>query len=114
RSRVGNFVETKKALVSEDSKINHLSYIGDAEIGVNVNIGAGTITCNYDGINKHKTRIHDQVFVGSNSALVAPVDIGEGATIAAGSTITQNIQARQLGVARERQRNIDGWQRPKK
>lgn len=113
-ARVGNFVETKKVRVGEGSKINHLSYIGDAEVGANVNIGAGTITCNYDGVNKHKTHIHDQVFVGSNSALVAPVDIGEGATIAAGSTITQNISARQLGVARERQRNIDGWQRPKK
>ena len=113
-ARVGNFVETKKALLGEGSKINHLSYVGDAEIGANVNIGAGTITCNYDGVNKHKTRIHDHVFVGSNSALVAPVEIGEGATIAAGSTITQNIQAQQLGVARERQRNIDGWQRPKK
>lgn len=113
-ARVGNFVETKKTLLGEGSKINHLSYVGDAEIGANVNIGAGTITCNYDGVNKHKTRIHDHVFVGSNSALVAPVEIGEGATIAAGSTITQNIQAQQLGVARERQRNIDGWQRPKK
>lgn len=113
-ARVGNFVETKKAQLGEGSKINHLSYVGDAEIGAHVNIGAGTITCNYDGVNKHKTRIHDHVFVGSNSALVAPVEIGEGATIAAGSTITQNIQAQQLGVARERQRNIDGWQRPKK
>jgi bifunctional UDP-N-acetylglucosamine pyrophosphorylase/glucosamine-1-phosphate N-acetyltransferase len=113
-ARVGNFVETKKALVGEGSKINHLSYVGDAEIGTHVNIGAGTITCNYDGVNKHKTLIHDQVFVGSNSALVAPVVIGEGATIAAGSTITQDVPARNLGLARERQRNIDGWQRPKK
>jgi bifunctional UDP-N-acetylglucosamine pyrophosphorylase/glucosamine-1-phosphate N-acetyltransferase len=113
-ARVGNFVETKKARVGEGSKINHLSYVGDAELGAGVNIGAGTITCNYDGVNKHTTRIHDQVFVGSNTALVAPVEIGAGATIAAGSTITQNVQAQQLGVARERQRNIDGWQRPKK
>lgn len=113
-AKVGNFVETKKAVVGEGSKINHLSYVGDAEVGADVNIGAGTITCNYDGVNKHKTRIHDQVFVGSNTALVAPVEIGVGATIAAGSTITQNVQAQQLGVARERQRNIDGWQRPKK
>mgnify|MGYP001243176382 FL=1 len=113
-AKVGNFVETKKAVVGEGSKINHLSYVGDAEVGADVNIGAGTITCNYDGVNKHKTRIHDQVFVGSNTALVAPVEIGTGATIAAGSTITQNVQAQQLGVARERQRNIDGWQRPKK
>lgn len=113
-ARVGNFVETKKARVGEGSKINHLSYVGDAELGADVNIGAGTITCNYDGVNKHTTRIHDQVFVGSNTALVAPVEIGAGATIAAGSTITQNVQAQQLGVARERQRNIDGWHRPKK
>lgn len=113
-ARVGNFVETKKTRLGEGSKINHLSYVGDAEVGANVNIGAGTITCNYDGVNKHKTYIHDQVFVGSNTALVAPVEIGEGATIAAGSTITQNIPPRQLGVARERQRNIEGWHRPKK
>lgn len=113
-ARVGNFVETKKAVVGEGSKINHLSYVGDAELGANVNIGAGTITCNYDGVNKHQTRIHDQVFVGSNSALVAPVEIGEGATVAAGSTITQSVPAHNLGVARERQRNIDGWRRPKK
>jgi bifunctional UDP-N-acetylglucosamine pyrophosphorylase/glucosamine-1-phosphate N-acetyltransferase len=113
-AKVGNFVETKKAVVGEGSKINHLSYVGDAEVGADVNIGAGTITCNYDGVNKHKTRIHDQVFVGSNSALVAPVEIGAGATIAAGSTITQNVPPQQLGVARERQRNIDGWQRPRK
>jgi len=113
-ARVGNFVETKKALVGEGSKINHLSYVGDADVGANVNIGAGTITCNYDGANKHKTRIHDDVFVGSNSALVAPVEIAQGATIGAGSTITQNVPAGQLGVARQRQRNIDGWQRPKK
>ncbi len=113
-ARVGNFVETKKTCLGEGSKINHLSYVGDAEVGANVNIGAGTITCNYDGVNKHKTYIHDQVFVGSNTALVAPVEIGEGATIAAGSTITQNIPPRQLGVARERQRNIEGWHRPKR
>lgn len=113
-AKVGNFVETKKALVGQNSKINHLSYVGDAELGANVNVGAGTITCNYDGVNKHKTRIHDDVFVGSNTALVAPVEIGKGATIGAGSTITQSVDADQLAVARERQRNLDGWKRPKK
>lgn len=113
-AKVGNFVETKKAIVGEGSKINHLSYVGDAELGTNVNVGAGTITCNYDGVNKHKTRIGSDVFVGSNTALVAPVEIGDGATVAAGSTITVNVKPNQLAVARERQRNVDGWQRPKK
>jgi len=112
--RVGNFVETKKAVVGPGSKINHLSYAGDTTIGANVNIGAGTITCNYDGVNKHQTWIEDDVFVGSNTALVAPVTIGSGATIAAGSTITQNVESSQLAVARQRQRNLDGWKRPKK
>lgn len=113
-ARVGNFVETKKAVVGPGSKINHLSYVGDATIGRNVNIGAGTITCNYDGVNKHQTKIEDDVFVGSNTALVAPVTVGSGATIAAGSTITQKVEPNQLAVARQRQRNLDGWQRPKK
>jgi bifunctional UDP-N-acetylglucosamine pyrophosphorylase/glucosamine-1-phosphate N-acetyltransferase len=113
-AKVGNFVETKKAVVGEGSKINHLSYVGDAELGANVNVGAGTITCNYDGVNKHKTRIGNDVFVGSNTALVAPVEIADGATVAAGSTITLNVKTNQLAVARERQRNVDGWQRPKK
>jgi bifunctional UDP-N-acetylglucosamine pyrophosphorylase/glucosamine-1-phosphate N-acetyltransferase len=111
---VGNFVETKKAILGSGSKINHLSYVGDATIGRNVNIGAGTITCNYDGVNKHQTHIEDDVFVGSNTALVAPVTVGSGATIAAGSTITQNVEPQQLAVARQRQRNLDGWERLKK
>lgn len=113
-AKVGNFVETKQTKVGIGSKINHLSYIGDAELGDNVNIGAGTITCNYDGVNKSKTVIDDNVFVGSNSALVAPVTIASGATIAAGSTITQNVNENQLAVARQRQKNLDGWRRPSK
>lgn len=113
-AKIGNFVETKKAQIGHGSKINHLSYVGDATIGAKVNIGAGTITCNYDGVNKHHTTIKDGVFVGSNTALVAPVMIGENATIGAGSTITQNIEDEGLGVARERQRNISGWKRPSK
>jgi bifunctional UDP-N-acetylglucosamine pyrophosphorylase/glucosamine-1-phosphate N-acetyltransferase len=113
-AKIGNFVETKKAIVGEGSKINHLSYVGDAEVGSNVNIGAGTITCNYDGAHKYQTIIRDDVFIGSNSALVAPVVIENGATIAAGSTITLNVEAEHLAVARERQRNISGWKRPKK
>lgn len=112
--KVGNFVETKKAQVGKGSKINHLSYVGDAQLGENVNVGAGTITCNYDGTNKFKTTIGDDVFVGSNSALVAPVTIADGATIAAGSTVTQNVGEKQLAVARQRQRNISDWLRPRK
>lgn len=113
-AKIGNFVETKKAVIGEGSKVNHLSYIGDSEVGRNVNVGAGTITCNYDGANKHKTTIGDNVFVGSNTALVAPVTIGAGATIGAGSTITHDVEGDQLSVARGRQRNIDNWQRPEK
>lgn len=113
-AKIGNFVETKKAQIGEGSKVNHLSYVGDAEVGQNVNIGAGTVTCNYDGVNKYKTIIKDNAFVGSNTALVAPVSVGMTATIGAGSTITGNIDNEQLAVARSRQRNIDGWQRPVK
>lgn len=113
-TKVGNFVETKNANVASGSKINHLSYIGDTVMGSSVNIGAGTITCNYDGANKHKTEIGNNVFVGSNSALVAPVKIGENATIAAGSTITKDVEAQQLAVARSRQVIIKGWKRPEK
>jgi len=113
-AHIGNFVETKKVRLGKDSKTNHLTYLGDAQIGDRVNIGAGTITCNYDGVNKHATRIEDDVFVGSNSALVAPVTLGEGATVAAGSTITSDVTAGVLGVARGRQINVKGWQRPKK
>ncbi|MBB5211738.1 bifunctional UDP-N-acetylglucosamine diphosphorylase/glucosamine-1-phosphate N-acetyltransferase GlmU [Microbulbifer hydrolyticus] len=113
-AKVGNFVETKKAKIGLGSKVNHLSYIGDAEVGEGVNIGAGTITCNYDGVNKSKTVIGNGAFIGSNSALVAPVEIGAGATIGAGSTITREVSADELAVARGKQRNIGGWQRPTK
>lgn len=113
-AKVGNFVEIKKARIGEGSKVNHLSYIGDAEIGQDVNVGAGTITCNYDGVNKFRTRIGDNAFIGSNSALVAPADIGAGATIGAGSVITSKVEDNQLAVGRGKQRNIDGWQRPQK
>ncbi len=115
-TKVGNFVETKKAVVGEGSKINHLSYVGDASLGRNVNVGAGTITCNYDGVNKHQTVLGDGgVFVGSNTSLVAPVNVAEQATIGAGSTITRDInEGGELAVARGKQRNIAGWERPKK
>lgn len=113
-AKVGNFVETKKAIVGEGSKINHLSYVGDAVIGKNTNIGAGTITCNYDGVNKSLTEIGDQVFIGSNTALVAPVKIGSGATVGAGSTITKEVTRSQLAVARGKQTNLSNWQRPVK
>jgi len=113
-TKVGNFVETKKAVVGEGSKINHLSYVGDTLMGRHVNVGAGTITCNYDGANKHQTVMGDGVFVGSNSALVAPVTLGEDATIGAGSTITRDVADNELAIARGKQRNIEGWERPKK
>ena len=112
--KIGNFVETKKAVIAKGSKVNHLSYVGDAQIGRNVNVGAGTITCNYDGVNKSKTEIGDNAFIGSNSALVAPVKIGAGATVGAGSTITRDVEGAELAVARNKQRNIQGWERPKK
>lgn len=114
RTKVGNFVETKKAKVGEGSKINHLSYVGDATLGERVNVGAGTITCNYDGVNKHQTVIGNGVFVGSNTSLVAPVAVAEGATIGAGSTITRDVDRQELAVARGKQRNIQGWERPEK
>lgn len=114
RAHVGNFVELKNAEMGEGAKAGHLAYLGDAVIGARTNIGAGTITCNYDGANKHKTVLGEDVFIGSNNSLVAPVDISSGATTAAGSTITQNVAAEQLAVARARQRNIDGWKRPVK
>ena len=113
-SKIGNFVETKKAIIGHGSKVSHLSYVGDATIGRDVNIGAGTITCNYDGVNKYETLIEDNVFVGSNTALVAPVTIGENATIGAGSTITGDVPGRHLAIARGRQRNIEGWEKPVK
>jgi bifunctional UDP-N-acetylglucosamine pyrophosphorylase/glucosamine-1-phosphate N-acetyltransferase len=113
-SKIGNFVETKKAVIGPGSKVSHLSYVGDAIIGRDVNIGAGTITCNYDGVNKFETLIEDNVFVGSNTALVAPVKIGENATIGAGSTITGDVPGKHLAIARGRQRNIEGWEKPVK
>jgi len=113
-ARVGNFVETKKARIGAGSKVNHLTYIGDCEMGSGVNIGAGTITCNYDGVNKHKTDIGDGVFVGSNSTLVAPLQIADQGFVAAGSTITKAVGEGELAVSRARQRNIQGWQRPRK
>ena len=112
--RIGNFVETKAATIGKGSKVNHLSYIGDAVIGSAVNIGAGTITCNYDGANKYRTTLGDRVFIGSNSALVAPVNIGNGATIGAGSVITKDVPAEQLALTRSEQKIINGWQRPVK
>jgi bifunctional UDP-N-acetylglucosamine pyrophosphorylase/glucosamine-1-phosphate N-acetyltransferase len=112
--KIGNFVETKKAVIAKGSKVNHLSYIGDAKVGSKVNVGAGTITCNYDGVNKFKTEIGDNAFIGSNSALVAPVKIGAGATVGAGSVINKNVEDDELAVARGKQRNIQGWERPTK
>ena len=112
--KVGNFVEIKKANVKTGSKINHLSYIGDSDLGKNVNIGAGTITCNYDGANKHRTTIGDNVFVGSDTQFIAPVTIGDGATIGAGSTITKDSPEQKLTLTRSKQVSIDGWQRPQK
>ena len=113
-THVGNFVEIKKSTVGKGSKVNHLTYVGDTEIGENCNIGAGVITCNYDGANKFKTIIGNNVFVGSDTQLVAPVTIADGATIGAGSTITQNIEKDELVITRVPQRHIQGWQRPVK
>lgn len=113
-SHIGNFVEMKKTRLGKGSKANHLTYLGDTEVGEKVNIGAGTITCNYDGVNKSKTIIGDNAFIGSNSSLVAPVEIGQTATIGAGSVVTANVADQQLAVSRAKQRNIDGWQRPAK
>ena len=114
RAHVGNFVELKNTHMAEDAKAGHLSYLGDADIGARTNIGAGTITCNYDGANKWRTVLGEDVFIGSNNALVAPIVIHSGATTAAGSTVSQDVAAEQLAVARARQRNIDGWKRPQK
>jgi bifunctional UDP-N-acetylglucosamine pyrophosphorylase/glucosamine-1-phosphate N-acetyltransferase len=100
--------------MARGSKANHLSYVGDTTVGQNTNIGAGVITCNYDGANKHQTIIGNDVFVGSDSQLVAPVEIEDGATIGAGSTITSKVDAGKLAISRAKQRQIDGWQRPKK
>ena len=113
-ARVGNFVELKETRMGEGSKANHLAYVGDAEIGRNVNIGAGVITCNYDGANKHKTLIGDDAFIGSDSQLVAPVEVGPGATVGAGSTLTGNAPAGKLTLSRSKQVTRDNWQRPQK
>ncbi|HWV09650.1 MAG TPA: bifunctional UDP-N-acetylglucosamine diphosphorylase/glucosamine-1-phosphate N-acetyltransferase GlmU [Pseudomonas sp.] len=114
KAHVGNFVELKNAVLGEGAKAGHLSYLGDAEIGARTNIGAGTITCNYDGANKHRTVLGEDVFIGSNSSLVAPVTLGDGATTGAGSTVTQDVPAHTLAVGRAKQRNIEGWKRPTK
>ena len=111
---IGNFVEVKKSNVGKGSKINHLSYVGDSEVGSNVNIGAGTITCNYDGAYKHKTVIEDNVFIGSDTQLIAPVTIKSGATIAAGTTITKDVNSDSLAISRPEQKSVSGWNRPKK
>ena len=113
-SKIGNFVECKNAQIGAASKISHLSYIGDAALGASVNIGAGTITCNYDGVNKHKIQIGDDVFIGSNTSLVAPLAIGSGATIGAGTVLTSNAAANQLTLARAPQKTITSWVRPTK
>jgi bifunctional UDP-N-acetylglucosamine pyrophosphorylase/glucosamine-1-phosphate N-acetyltransferase len=111
---VGNFVEIKNSQVDRGSKINHLSYVGDATVGKKVNIGAGTITCNYDGANKHRTVIEDEAFIGSDTQLVAPVTVGKGATLGAGTTLTRNAPAGELTLSRAKQATINGWQRPVK
>jgi len=113
-AHIGNFVEIKKSVVGQGSKVNHFTYLGDSEVGAGVNIGAGTITCNYDGVNKHKTVIGDNAFIGSNSALVAPVIIGKGATIGAGSVIGKDAPNDQLTLTRAKQLSLSNWQRPTK
>ena len=112
-SRVGNFVEVKKSTIGKGTKVNHLSYIGDAHLGKNVNIGAGTITCNYDGVKKSKTNIKDNVFVGSNSSLIAPVTINENSIIGAGSVITKNVKKKSLALTRPAQVEIKNYKRKK-
>jgi bifunctional UDP-N-acetylglucosamine pyrophosphorylase/glucosamine-1-phosphate N-acetyltransferase len=108
-ARVGNFVEVKAAVIGEGSKVNHLSYVGDAQVGAHVNIGAGTITCNYDGTHKYRTVIGDGAFIGSDTQLVAPVTVGPGAVVAAGSTITGDVPGGALAITRVAQRNVEGW-----
>jgi len=111
---IGNFVEVKNSQLGAGSKANHLAYVGDAQLGARVNIGAGTIIANYDGVNKHRTLIEDDVHTGSNSVLVAPITVGAGATVGAGSTVIDAVPAGKLTVARARQTTIDAWQRPKR
>jgi len=112
-SRVGNFVEVKKSTIGKESKVNHLSYIGDSQLGRAVNIGAGTITCNYDGVKKSKTNIKDKVFIGSNSSLVAPVTINENSIVGAGSVITKNVKKKSLALTRSSQVEIKNYKRKK-
>jgi bifunctional UDP-N-acetylglucosamine pyrophosphorylase/glucosamine-1-phosphate N-acetyltransferase len=111
---VGNFVEIKKSRLGAQSKANHLAYLGDADIGERVNVGAGTITCNYDGVNKHQTIIEDDAFIGSDTQLVAPVTVGRGATLGAGTTLTKNAPPDALTVSRAKQITLAGWARPRK
>ena len=113
-SKIGNFVETKKSNINQNSKVNHLSYIGDTSIGKNSNIGAGTITCNYDGVKKSKTKISDNVFIGSNSSLVAPVSIDRNSIVGAGSVITKNVKKKTLALTRSEQIEIKNYKRKKK
>ena len=113
-SKVGNFVEVKKSVIGKKSKINHLTYIGDSKIGKSVNVGAGTITCNYDGKKKYVTNIKDKVFIGSNSSLVAPITIGEGSTIGAGSVITRNVKRKSLALTRSEQKEVKNYKNRKK
>ena len=112
-SRIGNFVEVKKSTIGKNSKVNHLSYIGDAKLGQKVNIGAGTITCNFDGVKKNKTNIKDKVFIGSNSSLVAPVTINENSVVGAGSVITKNVRKKSLALTRSKQVEIKNYKRKK-
>ncbi len=112
-SKVGNFVEIKKSTIGKRSKVNHLSYIGDTNLGKNVNIGAGTITCNYDGVRKNKTKIKDNVFIGSNTSLVAPITINEKSTVGAGSVITKNVNKKSLALTRTNQLEIKNYKRKK-
>ena len=113
-SKIGNFVEIKKSTLGNNSKVNHLSYVGDAQIGKSVNIGAGTITCNYDGVNKNKTKIKDKVFIGSNSSLVAPVIINKDSVVGAGSVITKDVKKQSLALTRSPQLEVNNYKRKKK
>jgi bifunctional UDP-N-acetylglucosamine pyrophosphorylase/glucosamine-1-phosphate N-acetyltransferase len=114
KAKVGNFVEVKNSHFGEGAKANHLAYVGDAEVGAGSNIGAGTITCNYDGVNKHRTELGENVFIGSNSTLVAPLSVEDNGFVAAGSTVTSPVGESELAVGRAKQRNIKGWKRPEK
>jgi bifunctional UDP-N-acetylglucosamine pyrophosphorylase/glucosamine-1-phosphate N-acetyltransferase len=113
-NHVGNFVEMKNTRTGSHSKANHLAYVGDAVIGARVNVGAGTITCNYDGVNKHQTIIEDDAFIGSDTQLVAPVTVGKGATLGAGTTLTRDAPAGELTISRAKQTTVPGWKRPVK